>query len=87
MFISMCLYLEFQAVLASQVPQYLPYFLEVQQAHVLLAQEGQLVLVCLKALVDLENHGLPPHQGMDTRKVDRKLSGTLKHHTVPHSKG
>lgn len=60
--INVLLYLEFQDVLAGQVTQHLPYFLEIQQAHILLAQDSQLAPVFLKVLVDLGNHGLPLHQ-------------------------
>lgn len=55
-------YLEFQDFLAGQVLQHLPYFLEIQQTHILLAQDIQLAPVSLKVLLDLGNHGLPLHQ-------------------------
>lgn len=59
----MALYLEFQEVLVGLVHQDLPYFLEILQAHILLAQDSQLALDFLKVLVDLGNHGLPLSHG------------------------
>lgn len=73
----MFLYLEFQAALAGQVPQHLPVLLEIQEAHIPLAQGSQLVPVCLKARVDLGNHGLPLPQRRDTReKMDNLFQMT-----------
>lgn len=66
-------YLGFQASLANQAPQNLPSFLEIQQAHILLCQGCQLVLVCRKAPVNQGNHGPLLRQRMDTTKWTEQL--------------
>lgn len=75
MYICLCqtvyvfVHLELRVVLAVQEHQLLPYFLEIQLVHIPLVQGSHLVLVCLKALVDLANHDLPLHHGRNTRGV------------------
>lgn len=77
MLVVMIIYQEFLEALPSQVPLPLQDFLEVQQAHIPPAQSSHLVLVCLKALVDLSNLYLHLCQGKDTRKWMRLAVSTI----------
>lgn len=78
------IYLEVQAVQANQVHQYLPSSLELQEAHIPLAQDSRLVLVGLQALADLGNQRLLPCQGRDTRGWMKKLAPAITEITNQH---